>query len=201
MRKGLLLITTAGLLLVPIVAAGAADEVKVAIHVLPHEERSCGAGIPVITDCADIETTYDGCEAFDVFPVFFGLAEVNRIEYGLTWPVEWGDCVFTPCAGDRIVGDIAAPGDGVIHEWNECHSAWSIVTGFATFDAVSIPGGITPTVNPQTGLLVATSCSGGWVFATGLASAGVCGAQGDDPCACGCPSNPTTWGAIKSLFQ
>jgi hypothetical protein len=201
MRAKLLMTVVAGLVATLLATPSSGEDLKVALHVLPRGVGSCEAGLPEITDCADIISTYEGCDAFDVFPVFFGLTEVSRIEYGLTWPEAWGDCVFTPCAGDNIIGDIILPGDGVIHEWDQCHVAWSIVTGYASFDPVTLPGTITPTANPQTGLMVATNCSGGWVFSIGLASAGICGLPGDDPCSCGCPSDQATWSSIKLLFQ
>ncbi len=174
---------------------------KAALHVLPHESRTCTAAWPVITACAGITTAHPGCGDFDVFPVFFDLVEVGRIEYGLTWPAQWGDCVFTPCAGDNVVGGIVSPGDGIAHEWDRCFQAEIVIPGYAWFSPTVTPGQITLATNPLTGFLGATDCDGVRDFAIGLAASGVCGIPGEDPCACGCASEPRTWSGIKSMFR
>lgn len=174
---------------------------KAALHVTTHEERTCDAGWPEITDCAGINTVYLGCGDFDVFPVFFDLAEVGRIEYALSWPAAWGDCVFTPCAGDNIIGDIVSSGDGIAHEWDQCYQAEIVLPGYAWFSSPATPGQIVLTTNPLTGFLGTTDCDGARDFAIGLAASGVCGIPGEDPCDCGCGSQPRTWSAIKSMFR
>ena len=174
---------------------------KAALHVTPHEERTCTTGRPEITDCAEIATVYPGCDDFDVFPVFFDLVEVGRVEYGLSWPVQWGDCVFTPCAGDNIIGDIVSSGDGIAHEWDQCYQAEIVIPGYAWFSSPVTPGQIVLTTDPLTGFLGATDCDGARDFAIGLAASGVCGMPGEDPCDCGCGSEPRTWSAIKSMFR
>jgi hypothetical protein len=155
----------------------------------------------VITDCADIVTSYGGCGEFDAFPVFFQLAEASMIEYGLNWPPDWGSCVYASCTGDNVIGDIVRPGDGMIHEWNDCQEVWGVIAGYAWFDAPPAPGVIVPTVNPVSGRFGVTDCNGSWDLAIGTASSGVCGVPGDDPCDCGCPADPKTWSEIKALFK
>jgi hypothetical protein len=181
--------------------AGSNLSYKAALHVMPHEERMCTSGWPEITDCSGINTVYAGCGDFDVFPVFFDLVEIGRIEYALAWPAAWGDCVFTPCAGDNITGGIVSSGDGIAHEWNECHQAEIVIPGYAWFSSPVTPGQIVLTTNPLTGFLGATDCTGTRDLAIGLAASGVCGMPGDDPCSCGCGSEPHTWGGIKTLFR
>jgi hypothetical protein len=181
--------------------AGSNSNYKAALHVIPHEERTCDANWPEITDCAEINTTYQGCGDFDVFPVFFDLTEVRRIEYALTWPAQWGDCVFTPCAGDYTIGGIVLPGDGIAHVWTQCHRAEIVVTGYARFPAAVSPGLLALAANPATGFLGATDCDGIRDFATGLAASGVCGIPGEDACDCGCSPGSGTWSAIKSMFR
>ena len=174
---------------------------KAALHLMPHEERTCTTGWPEIADCTGINTVYSGCDDFDVFPVFFDLAEVGRIEYGLSWPAQWGDCAFTPCVGDNIIGNIVSPGDGIAHEWDQCHQAEIVIPGFAWFSTPVTPGQLILTTNPLTGFLGATDCDGVTDFAIGLAVSGVCGIPGEDPCDCGCASEPSTWSEIKSMFR
>lgn len=189
------------LVLAGICSGGQNSRVKAALHVVPHEDRDCSTGVPVITDCTEISTTYEGCGGFDVFPVFFDLVEVTSLQYGLTWPSDWGTCVFTPCAGDQVEGAISAPGDGVTHIWNECHETSVVVTGFAWFEPVSPPATISLAVDPAAGFIGPTDCNGGRDFLIGLAAAGLCGIPGEDPCDCGCPVDPQTWSAIKGLFK
>jgi hypothetical protein len=174
---------------------------KAALHVTSHEERTCDAGWPAIAECGDINTVFPGCDDFDVFPVFFDLAEVSRLEYALSWPAAWGDCVFIPCAGDHMAGGIASPGDGIAHEWDQCHLAEVVIPGYAWFSSPVTPGQIVLTANPATGFLGATDCNGTRDFVIGLAASGVCGIPGEDPCSCGCTSDLHTWGEIKRLFR
>jgi hypothetical protein len=189
------------LVLTGICSGGQNFQVKAALHVLPHEDRDCSTDFFNDTATTEIYTTYEGCGGFDVFPVFFDLVEVTRLQYGLTWPSDWGTCVFTPCAGDQVEGAISSPGDGVTHMWDVCYETSVVVTGFAWFGPVAPPATISLTVNPTASFIGPTDCSGSSDFLIGLAAAGVCGIPGEDPCDCGCPVDPQTWGAIKRLFE
>jgi hypothetical protein len=182
-------------------AAGSNLYYKAALHVMPHDERTCTTAWPEIADCAEIATVYAGCDDFDVFPVFFDLTEGRRIEYALSWPAQWGDCVFAPCAGDNIIGNIVSPGDGIAHEWDQCYQAEIVIPGYAWFSSPVTPGQIILATNPLTGFLGVTDCDGARDFAIGLAASGVCGIPGEDPCDCGCASEPLTWSELKSMFR
>lgn len=57
--------------------AGANAGHKVAIHVLSHASRTCSKGLPSISSCHDIETTYSDSGDIDVFPVIYELEEVT----------------------------------------------------------------------------------------------------------------------------
>jgi hypothetical protein len=202
MRDGIFaLLVILCMLVAPAAFAGSNLNYKAALHVVAHQPRNCDTSWPVIAGCDDIRTTYQGCGDFDVFPVFFNLAEVKRIEYAINWPADWGACVYTACAGDNVVGDITHPGDGIAHEWNDCHRAEVVIPGFARFEGTVSPGLIVLTPNPETGFLGATDCADGRDFAIGMAAAGVCGMPGEDPCDCGCSQEYQTWGAIKALFE
>jgi hypothetical protein len=198
-------LTTVAILVVLVLATGALAgsnaNYRFAVHIMPHETRTCSSNMPVITDCTQIVTTYGDCGEFDAFPVFYELTEVSRIEYGLKWPASWGSCIYTACAGDNVQGDIVWPGDGVIHEWNECQTFWGVVAGYAWFGPPAEPGIIVPTVNPGSGIFGVTDCQGSRDLAIGSASSGVCGIPGDDPCTCGCRSGSRTWSEVKALFK
>ena len=181
--------------------AGSNLNYKAALHVVAHQPRDCDTSWPVVGGCEEIRTTYPGCDDFDVFPVFFDLVEVKRIEYAINWPADWGTCVYTACAGDNIIGDIAYPGEGIAHEWNDCHRAGVVIPGYAHFEGPVSPGLLVLAPNPATGVLGATDCAGRRDFAIGLAAAGVCGIPGEDACDCGCGQGYQTWGAIKALFE
>ena len=181
--------------------AGSNLSYKGALHVVAHQPRGCDTSWPAIGACGEIRTTYPACSDFDVFPVFFDLVEVRRIEYAITWPADWGACIYTACAGDNVIGDIAYPGDGIAHEWNDCYRTGIVIPGYAHFEGPVSPGLLVLTPNPETGFLGATDCTGRRDFAIGLTAAGVCGIPGEDPCDCGCGQEYQTWGAIKALFE
>jgi hypothetical protein len=181
--------------------AGRNLSLKAAVHVVPHQERSCETGVPEIEDCVEISETLSGCAAFDAFPVFYDVVEVKRVDYALTWPAEWGSCSFTPCAGDYVEGDISLPGDSMTHTWNQCVETWSVVTGYATFGPPSVSGYIGMAAHAEAGFLGTTDCSGVRDLPIGRAFAGVCGVPGEDPCDCGCPTGGVSWSAVKAFFR
>jgi hypothetical protein len=198
------ILAASGILLIAFAVSAVAGSnlyYKVALHVVSSTERTCESGRPDIHDCDGINTTYQGCGEFDVFPVFFDLVEVRRIEYALIWPVEWGTCAFTACAGDNVIGDIVSAGDGIAHEWTGCRQAQILIPGYARFSASTSPGIVALGTNPTTGFLGVTDCQGNSDLAIGVSAAGVCGIPGEDPCDCGCDSGQRTWGAIKSMFR
>ncbi|MFH1313840.1 MAG: hypothetical protein ABIJ00_11530 [Candidatus Eisenbacteria bacterium] len=180
--------------------AGSNEKHKVALHILPHESRSCSENFPVIEQCPGIIHTYLGCGEIDVFPVFFDLIEVTALEYGLTWPAVWGNCVYTACGGDVINGNIASPGDGISHQWSSCRQVPVIIPGYAWVGIQGLGGGIAPVAHPGTGLIGTTDCDAGKDVPLGIYSAGVCGVPGDDPC-CLCGTRKTTWGEIRMIFR
>jgi hypothetical protein len=180
--------------------AGMNGHHKVGLHILPHETRSCSENFPVITQCPEIIHTYPGCGEIDAFPVFFDLVEVTAVEYGLTWPATWGNCVYTACGGDVITGDIVSPGDGISHQWSSCLQEAVIIPGYAWLDIQGFGGVAAPTEHPGTGFIGTTDCDGMNDVPLGGYSAGVCGFPGDDPC-CLCGTQKTTWGEIRMMFR
>jgi uncharacterized repeat protein (TIGR01451 family) len=179
-------------------------ECMMAVHVRPHQQTTTCAGIASeVTDCGDIETTTDLCDV-DVFPVFFEIFECRGMKYGLTWPSEWGEMVFTSCS-DLTEGSPVLPGDGVSHSWGSCRTDYLVVPGYGRLTADS-PGLIEIVPHPATGIMSFTTCSGYeyWVQPMGgyAFRAGACGATGDE-IQCGGPQRtvPTTWSSIKAMFK
>jgi hypothetical protein len=183
-----------------VITAGSNSDHKVAIHVLSHEDRTCTSNFPDFVTCGDVTQTFAGCGDIDVFPVFFDLVAVTSLDYGLTWPISWGSCVFTVCAGDLRIGDIVSPGDGIAHAWIDCQYEWAITPGYAWLYADG-PGKICPVANPTTGDLTVVDCDRETDQPMETFCAGVCGKPGDDPCGGSPPEDPTTWGTIKSIFR
>ena len=179
---------------------GTGREGMVAVHVLPRDEhRTCQEHFPDIEFCEEILWTEGSCEV-DFFPVFFALDESNGFDYGLTWPQEWGSVAFVSCS-DITQGNIALPGDGISQSWSDCRTDNLILTGYGRVDA-SGPGRIEVVPHPSTGEIEIITCHYGRYAAVARFAAGVCGAEGDEPCPGG-PQRvePTTWGAIKAMFR
>jgi uncharacterized repeat protein (TIGR01451 family) len=162
------------------VIGGANPDYKVAVHVLPASGGQTCFNLPIITDCSDITTTFGGCSSIYVFPVFYGLTEVNGLEHGLTWPGAWGPCSYTHCA-DLAVGSIVSPGDGMAYAWMSCQYGYAKVPGWGMLNAYS-PGQVSISPNPASGLIVTNDCSLLLDAPTAIFSAGACGMSGDDPC-------------------
>jgi hypothetical protein len=156
---------------------------KLAIHVRRHG-TTCST-LPAFASCRDIATTYAGCGDLDFIPVFFDLNEVTAVDFGVTWPAEWGSCVFALCPCDAWIGGIQKPGDGLGASWDSCKRSWAVAPGYGWLRA-SGPGLISPVPwGPYKELGVwncgrAEKCRHD--STTALLPAGVCGRSGGDPC-------------------
>jgi hypothetical protein len=170
---------------------------KVAVHVKDHNSKQGCANLPAISSCEDINTTYAQF-SFDAFPVFFDLVEYLGVEYGVCWPDWTYSAAWNQCA-DLVIGDIVWPGDGVSQTWLECHSEAIVVTGWAWLYA-DAPGLVSLCNHPASGMVQVLDCAEGLDPPVGNFSAGVLGADGEDPCA-PVMIQPTTWGAIKGMFE
>lgn len=180
--------------------AGANIDHKVAVHVLAHETRACSKNFPTISSCEDIVTEFQGCGDIDVFPVFYELAGVTGIEYGLTWPEEWGSCVYTKCAGDFSIGDVVGPGDGLAQAWDDCQELSVVIAGFGWLAAAD-SGMVYMVSNPRTGSLGTADCDFVEDAPIDTVAAGVGGMSGDDPCETFLDRGANSWGEIKDLFD
>jgi hypothetical protein len=170
---------------------------KVAVHVKDHNSKQGCAALPAIEACEDINTTY-AQHSFDAFPVFFDLVEYQGVEYGMCWP-DWAySAAWTQCA-DLVIGEISWPGDGISQTWTECHGEAIVITGWAWLYADG-PGLVAVCDHPISGATLILDCASGLDEPIGNYPAGVFGAEGEDPCV-PVMIEPTTWGAIKGIFE
>jgi len=179
--------------------AGANSHLKVAIHMKTH--GACKQR-PTLTWCGDIYPQYAGCADTDALPVFYNLTEYTSVEFGMTWPAEWGTSSWMICWGSEGIGGIIDPGDGTRVQWSTCQTDWYVIPGMAWL-YTSTPGHIRIVPNPATGNLGVFDCSetpGPQMDSPiGIFRGGACGAQGDDPCSYA--TEPTTWGSIKAMVR
>jgi hypothetical protein len=182
--------------------AGANRCGKVAIHLKPYP-TSCHRTFPVFTKCPDIHFFYTGCDNIDVLPVFFDLTEYTGLEFGMTWPVEWGTMSWVRCNGSAAIGNIVNSGDGTRIVWSICQTTWAVAPGCGWVFA-STPGLVCPVTNPATGLLGTIDCSSSpgpqQDPACEVYCGGACGETGNDPCVIHA-TEPNAWGSIKAIFK
>jgi hypothetical protein len=166
------------------VQAGANPEHKIAIHVVAHG-LACKT-LPTFTECSQITTTYAGTGDIDVVPVFFNLSEYLAVEFGLTWPAEWGSCAYTTCTSTLDVGSITNPGDGMASAWTTCQTGWYVCPGYGWLNATGA-GRVSIVPNPATedyGVVDCADSPGPYQDLPDTAfAAGVGGVSGDNPCA------------------
>ena len=161
-------------------ASGSA-KLKVAIHVMEHAPGPMKA--PVFTRLDQLVTSYPGTGEIDFIPVIYDLDGYLRLEFGLTWPEEWGSCQFAVAAGDIWAGGLAEPGEGIAIAWRSCQHTWSVSTGCGRLVATG-PGRICPTSNPVYRRIGAVNCASpeaAFDSAQGVYCAGIGGAPGDHP--------------------
>ena len=161
--------------------AGQNNNAKVAVHVMPHlESRTCSSDMPSLESPCWVHFVYVGCDAVDVFPVFYDIVEYRGFEYGLAWPGE-ATCIFTSCS-DLSIGNITHSGDGISQVWLDCGGAgYPAVTGFAWIDGTE-PGQICVVPHPIGGRVLVLDCHEGVNEPFYNLCAGVCGEPGDNPC-------------------
>lgn len=166
--------------------AGANSDHKIAIHVVAHG-LSCKS-LPTFTECSQITTTYSGTGDVDVVPVFYGLTEYLAVEFGLTWPSEWGSCDYTKCTPTLDIGGITHPGDGMASSWTTCQSGWAVSHGYGWLNATGA-GSVSVVPNPATGDYGVVDCAespGPYYDRPDTTfAAGVGGSDGGDACSGG----------------
>jgi len=197
MKRIMVIAVLAVLIFVGVALAGNNPLAKVAIHVKDHNAKQGCGNLPAIAACEDINTTYADF-SFDAFPVFFDLVEYKAVEYGMCWPDWTFSAAFTNCA-DFVIGEIVWPGDGISQTWISCHPEAIVITCWAWLYADG-PGLVTVCEHPVTGEIQILDCSDNLDSPVGNYPAGVFGEEGGEPCE-PVMIEPTTWGAIKGMFE
>jgi hypothetical protein len=177
--------------------AGHNPNTKVAVHVRPHNAQ-LGCDYGTIVTCDDLNVTEPG-NTVDAFPVFFDVNEFLGCEYGMWWPDWTYSAAFVNCA-DMAIGEIAWPGDGASHTWEDCQTGlWVCVPSYIWLYADG-PGIVCVIPHPVGGAISLQDCAEGLDEPFATFCAGVYGLIGDDPC----PPVGTSqdrWGAIKGTFE
>ena len=199
MRKSIVIVSVLILVMSSLAYAGNNPAAKVAVHVRAHNAKAGCTITPAILDCTGIVTTDPGFSV-DAFPVFYDLAEYKGCEYGLCWPAWTYSAAFSSCS-DLVIGVVDWPGSGASHAWTLCQAGVAVPSWVWLY--ADGPGLICPCPYPATGLISVLDCAGGLDDPCGIFCAGVFGEPGDDPCEPCDPTvtEPTTWGAIKSMFE
>jgi len=187
------------LILSGLAVAGNNPDVKVGIHVLPHDpERGCYLNFPVVDDPGDIVFTYDGCEEVDFFPIFFDLSECKCVHYGVVWPGSQ-TCTFTICSYSHI-GNLVHSGDWIAQCWHSCRNSYAVIPGWGevTMDHYGL---VCMAPEPNSGEILILDCDGELDSPIANFCAGVCGRDGENPLYADQATVSSTWGEIKSLFR
>lgn len=185
---------------------------KAALHIKAHGS-SCKS-LPTFADTLAINRTWSiiGGDGIDVFYVLYDFDSLTVFEFGLSWPADWLTGEFTACAGPIVVGGIVNPGDGASLAFPSCQISAGLTganrPAFWTHCWVwLIPasnGEIEIKDMPMSGDLLYVHCGNAnhgeyKVNPMTVYHAGV----NVDPYE-GPPKyavEPTTWGAIKAIFE
>lgn len=165
----------------PHVEAGPQPYGHAAIHVVAHG-TSCKS-LPALDSCDLINTAYIGMGDVDVIPAFYWLDSYTAVEFGLSWPADWGTCSFVPCGTGVVLGSICNPGDGIIKLWPTCQGGASIVVGYGWLTAQS--SGRVELIDspwPLNGRLGVSDCAQTFHPPIATYSAGIGWIAGDEPC-------------------
>jgi hypothetical protein len=199
--------------------------VKMALHVEAHGTHSCATkSVLTINSFNDIVRNVDSvASGVDAFMVVFDYDSLRVVEYGLTWPAEWGSASTFCCVPNNVTtGTIINPGDGIAIAWTgdplcripndrpggNTPPFW--VTSYLYF-APTGPGQIVIKDVPAVGLPEVQSCDnespvytcvnhvyfGGVLMTlTSLYDGELCSGYCEHPSV-----EPTTWGSVKSIFR
>jgi hypothetical protein len=192
---------------------------KMALHLIQHSGSCKGVTISSRADIVknlDTWSTDPSTGGIDAFLVVFDYDSITGIEYGLSWPSEWGTASTKICIPSPIsVGGIVNPGDGISISWvgatckipsNHGGADAPFLLVASTWVIPSVGGGeIVIKDNPPTGATVVQSCRDGEfrgpesvdsVFDAGaLMPTGLY--EGPPRFA----TEPSTWGSIKAMFK
>ncbi len=201
-RPALFAVLAVGVLLArPAPASSSAGNasLKAALHVEPHQTRTCAKNMPSLAGRSDLVRTWDTYSDVDVFFVVFSYDSLTGVEFGLEWPQDWGTG-FTCHCGDLAAGGISRPGDAMTLTWETCQSngsrpaCWPIAW---TWLSPSSDGEVE--ISPYS--LVVTDCAFAEAEPDSIFNAGLNVDPYEGPPGGGVAVEPTTWGALKAMFR
>ncbi len=196
---------------------------KMALHLSAHGTNSCGGAkappLPPLTSRDDIVSTWltDPTEGspvdLDVFLVVFQYDSLALVEYGLNWPAAWGSAWATSkCLAPIAVGDIINPGDGMALAWGSpaCWRTqffipaytWLTATSKGRIEIRDFPdtlNGVPMGGSDNNGIIVCGGSTYDYPESVFFAYVGTDSGPYEGP-----PlyeTEPSTWGAIKSIFR
>jgi hypothetical protein len=178
---------------------------KMALHIQSHNAKQGCSNLPAISTFGDIARMETGTGDFDVFMVVFDFGGVSGggftyVEYGLSWPGDWGSALTTHC-GDLAIGGIVNPFDAIAVSWSACQTSPAFAPIAWSWLIASGPGQIQ--IEYRTGdtpFLGITDCAFTEIPPDSIFFAGVDVDpwEGEpDPEAV----EATTWGDIKAMFR
>jgi len=204
LRAGLLLSVFA-FLLAATAWSGQNPDVKVTIHLLSQEERTCTENFPVLTGCEDVSTCTGYDHQPDVFLVFYNLTGYSLLEYGVHfYYADWE--FYSSCSDQVIIDNFGYELMGVTQFYDSCQPGpVAIPLWFRYWWAEG--NQICIVEHPITGEISVGDCDdpmgidhAPYVFCLGLGGWEWC----TDPCAPTqgpVPVEGTTWGEVKALFR
>lgn len=194
-------------------AGPAADvNVKSALHMSTHGTNTCKA-LPTINSVGDLVTTWNwpsqGTD-IDVFYVVFDYDSMLTFEYAMNWPADWGTASFKSCAPALALGAITTPGTGTALTYVDClipvsqgGTARNFFTGSYVWLTPTSDGQIEIWANPATNELDVVDCrdqnyrAKHYIQVQYNAGVNVTPYIGEPYTR----TEPTTWGAIKAMFE
>ena len=184
-------------------AAGRNPDVKVAVHAVYQEARTCTENFPIITGCEDITPMGGGTSHDpDVFPVFYDIVEYRLLEYAMTFPLGLS-ITFHSCSDDAVV-EGSSDYWMITHTYDTCRPGPVAMPGW--FVLVYEAGPACMVSHPSTRTINIGDCQ--TPMQVDHPQCGYCGSTGHPPRACDpcAPCEPssierTMWGGVKSLFR
>ena len=201
--KAGMLLALAGVLVLAFGAVGSTgpdnQNLKVVLHVVAHDARSCSENMPAITDRSDLVRMWDTYTDVDVFFVVFSYDSLTIVQFELEWPVEWGSGVTNHCS-DLAIGSIENSGDQLSLAWQTCQSSdvrpqyWPVAWTW-----------LMPTSDGEIGIgshyLSVVDCGFQEAEPESIFNAGLNTDPYEGPPAGGVATVASTWGAVKAMFR
>jgi hypothetical protein len=181
------------------------NNLKMALHIVPHNAKQSCSNLPSITGFGDITRTQSGAGDYDVFMVIFDYGSgFTGAEFGLSWPVGWGSAITSHCA-DFAIDGIVNPGDVISLTWSTCQTSpayrpitWTWLTATGAGEIIMVHKQRVPPTDPIYFIGIA-DCAYHEQGATYVYFAGIDVVPWE-----GVPyvaTEPTTWGGIKTMFR